>query len=115
MPRGKSIVTGHEIAYYQAAQNNNLDFFLYNTEPYRFNFEDYENLLLIHNSPLDNTEVMGYYSLDQSAQPNWVKNNSSLTYNNLYLLRINNTTEYRTILNKLRKKNTEKSNKERYN
>ncbi len=115
MPKGKSIVTGHEIAYYQAAQNNNLDFFLYNTEPYRFNFEDYENLLLIHNSPLDNTEVMGYYSLDQSAQPNWVKNNSSLTYNNLYLLRINNTTEYRTILNKLRKKNTEKSNKERYN
>lgn len=114
IPVGSSIISGHEITYYLSAEKRDLDFFLFNTTPYRFDFKAYDNLLLIADKPLEKALVLGEFSVNDSTQPMWTKKVKTKTYNGLYLLRFENINTYEHSLAHLKSKNSEEVNDRRY-
>jgi len=114
IPGESSIISGHEIAYYASVPNDDLDFFLFNTTPYRFDFDQYKNLYLISTAPQPDHQIISKYSVPISTQWSWIKNSGTKTYQGLYLLRANSVDSYNTALKKMKKKNTAERSKFRY-
>lgn len=111
---GSSIISGHEIAYYAAVPNAELDFFLFNTTPYRFDFNTYKNLYLISTVEISNYETIGNYKVENTTDWSWIKNSGTKTYQNLYLLKAPSVSEYNSVLRDLKAKNTAERSKFTY-
>lgn len=114
IPSGKSIISGHEVAYYSSAYNNNLDFFLFNTIPYRFDFDSYDHLLFISDSKIDECTLLGSYKVSSENEWNWIRNSGTKTYNDLFLYKSNSTSIYNQVLKEKREKNTAINNSSKY-
>lgn len=107
LPRGKSIITGQEIAYYASMNNPSLDFFLFNTTPYRFSFDAYDNLLILHYDTLAGFSELATYKAAQSTNWTWVKKSGTKTYDGVYLLVTKDVHHYKKTLALLKDKNTQ--------
>ncbi|MGB1037636.1 MAG: hypothetical protein ACPGYY_03245 [Bacteroidia bacterium] len=114
IPPGKSIISGHEIAYYPSAYNDDLDFFLFNTVPYRFEFESYDNLLFISDEKIHDCTLLSTYKTRSKYDWDWLKNSGTKTYNNLHLYEATSPSIYREVLKKKRVRNTEINNRSKY-
>ena len=106
IPEGESIIAGHEIAYYEAVPNTNLDFFLFNTTPYRFDFEQYDNLLLISPQVFKEANILAQYKVEGGTSIGWIKNSGTKTYQDLYLLKVKDVKTYQNILTQMKTQNT---------
>jgi len=112
--KNPSIISGHEIAYYAAVPDENLDFFLFNTLPYRFDFSTYQNLYLISNKTWPNHEIVSQYTVPNTVCWNWIKSSGTHTYQNLYLLKAQTVKDYNNALIKMKIDNTEERSKFTY-
>lgn len=110
----KSIISGHEIAYYASAYDDDLDFFLFNTTPYHFDFNTYQNLYLISDRQWHNHAVIGQYKVPETVRWNWIENSGTNTYQNLYLLKANTVKDYNAALLTMRTENTSERSKHTY-
>lgn len=109
-----SLISGHEIAYYASAYNSQLDFFLFNTTPYRYEFEDYRNLYLLSEEIMPNHTVIGQYQVPNTVEWEWLKNSGTHTYQHLYLLKANSVDDYNSALKKMKSANTTERSKYTY-
>ena len=112
--KNPSIISGHEIAYYAAVPNDNIDFFLFNTTPYRFDFDTYQNLYLISEKTWPNHEVVSKYAVQNTVSWDWIKNSGTHTYKNLYLLKAKSVQDYNHALRKTKSANTAERSKFTY-
>ncbi|MDA8886298.1 glycosyltransferase family 39 protein [Bacteroidia bacterium] len=106
IPEGNTIIAGHEIAYYEAVANTNLDFFLFNTTPYRFDFEQYDNLLLISPQVFKEANIIAQYKVEGGTSLGWIKNSGTKTYQDLYLLKVKDAKTYQIVLTQMKNQNT---------
>ncbi len=114
IPEGQTIISGHEIAYYQTAYNSNQDFFLFNTEPYRFNFDEYENRLILSYDKLDKGELLATYNVRNKSSFDWINRANSLTYDGINLYQFKSASAYQAELKILKSLNTAKNNQTKY-
>lgn len=103
-PDGKCIVSGHEATYYAAAHNDSLDFFLFNTLPYRYSFDQYDHLLIISETEIENANILGIYTIENTSE--WTEQLGSKTYNKLHMIEVEGIKHYTEILEKMRIKNS---------
>ncbi len=107
LPNGKSVITGQEIAYYASIKNPSLDFFLFNTTPYRFLFSNYDNLLILHYDTLAGFSELAKYEVPKPVNWSWIKKAGTKTYQGVYLLSTKDVQLYEKTLAILKAKNTE--------
>jgi hypothetical protein len=112
--KNSSIISGHEIAYYAAVPNDNVDFFLFNTTPYRFDFDTYQNLYIISNKTWPNHDLISKYEVPNTVAWDWIKNSGTQTYQNLYLLKAQTVQDYNNALRKMKSANTAERSKFTY-
>ncbi|MEN8696892.1 MAG: hypothetical protein ABF321_07385 [Bacteroidia bacterium] len=100
LPQGDTtyLITGSAISYYAMAPNSSAGYFLENIPPYKYDFDKYEQHLLLLDYPLEECEQMVTYEAKQSK---WSALFKSRTYSHLYLQRSKNAQSYAAILKKL--------------